>query len=141
MIDDSRTLIFNPLGWLSHRTAYKVRSIDLYTTLDGINQCLIGFFPHFSFDQESRIATVGVESLPANTTESYDVYYFAYGMDYRRCLQDFALLSGSVPMLPQYAFGLTWSKYWPYVRAHLSLCAFPSVATWGGLFGSMKTRT
>lgn len=43
-----------------------------------------------------------------------DVYYLAYGRDYFACLRDFYKLSGAVPMLPRYALGNWWSRYWKY---------------------------
>ena len=46
-----------------------------------------------------------------------DLYFFAYGHDYRRCLQDFFALTGSVPMIPKYALGNWWSRYKAYTQA------------------------
>ena len=43
-----------------------------------------------------------------------DVYYLAYGRDYFKCLRDFYKLSGAIPMLPRYALGNWWSRYWKY---------------------------
>ena len=46
--------------------------------------------------------------------EEIDVYYLAYGRDYFACLRDFYKLSGAVPLLPRYALGNWWSRYWKY---------------------------
>ena len=51
--------------------------------------------------------------LPRENTEQ-DRYYFAYGRDYRACMQDFYRLTGSVPMIPRYALGNWWSRYYAY---------------------------
>lgn len=43
-----------------------------------------------------------------------DFYFMAYGRDYKKALKDFTLLSGKMPLLPRYAFGYWWSRYWAY---------------------------
>ena len=45
-----------------------------------------------------------------------DLYFFAYGHDYRRCLRDFFRLTGPVPMIPKYALGNWWSRYKAYTQ-------------------------
>lgn len=45
---------------------------------------------------------------------SVDLYFFGYGHDYRRCLRDFCHLAGRTPMLPRYALGNWWSRYYAY---------------------------
>ena len=67
VLDDTRTLVFNPRGFLVPRP------------LSG-----------------------------------EDLYFFGYGHDYAGCLRDYYTLTGAVPMLPRFALGLWWSKWWPY---------------------------
>ena len=43
-----------------------------------------------------------------------DLYYFGYGHDYQLCLKDYYCLTGKTPMLPRYALGNWWSRYYPY---------------------------
>lgn len=43
-----------------------------------------------------------------------DFYFFAYGRDYLASLKDFFYLSGSPPLLPRFALGNWWSRYWQY---------------------------
>lgn len=45
-----------------------------------------------------------------------DVYLFAYGHDYPQALQDFYHLTGETPLLPRYALGNWWSRYWKYTE-------------------------
>lgn len=45
-----------------------------------------------------------------------DLYFFAYGHDYRRCLRDFFRLTGPVPLIPKYALGNWWSRYKAYTQ-------------------------
>ena len=43
-----------------------------------------------------------------------DIYFFGYGRDYFGAIHDFYQLSGPVPLLPRYALGNWWSKYYKY---------------------------
>jgi hypothetical protein len=43
-----------------------------------------------------------------------DLYLFAYGRDLRRALRDLRALTGPAPLLPRKAFGVWFSKWWPY---------------------------
>ena len=46
-----------------------------------------------------------------------DLYFWGYGHDYRRCLADYFRLTGATPMLPRFALGNWWSRYYPYTQA------------------------
>ena len=48
-----------------------------------------------------------------------DLYFFAYGNDYKAALLDYTKIAGKVPMPPYYAFGYWWSRYWNYSDAEL----------------------
>lgn len=43
-----------------------------------------------------------------------DIYFFGYGRDYYTALKDFYHLTGSTPLLPRFALGNWWSRYWAY---------------------------
>ncbi|MEF2966373.1 TIM-barrel domain-containing protein [Paenibacillus sp. M1] len=43
-----------------------------------------------------------------------DLYFFGYGHDYLDCLKDFYRLCGRTPLLPRYALGNWWSRYYKY---------------------------
>ncbi len=43
-----------------------------------------------------------------------DCYLFAYGHNYVQALKDFYQLTGQTPLLPRYALGNWWSRYWKY---------------------------
>jgi alpha-glucosidase (family GH31 glycosyl hydrolase) len=49
--------------------------------------------------------------------ECRDLYYFAYGHDYKGCLKDFFALTGKVPLIPKFALGNWWSRYRAYTQA------------------------
>lgn len=51
-----------------------------------------------------------------------DLYFFGYGHNYVGCLQDFYHLSGQTPLLPRFAFGNWWSRYYNYTeKSYLAL--------------------
>lgn len=45
-----------------------------------------------------------------------DGYFWGYGRDYKACLKDFYLLCGKQPLLPRYALGNWWSRYYKYTQ-------------------------
>lgn len=45
---------------------------------------------------------------------SKDIYFFGYGYDYLAAVQDYYRLTGVPPMLPDYALGNWWSRYYAY---------------------------
>jgi len=48
-----------------------------------------------------------------------DLYFFGYGKDFTACLVDFQKLSGQIPILPRFALGNWWSRYWEYHQNNL----------------------
>ena len=45
-----------------------------------------------------------------------DLYFFGYGHDYKRALSDFYKLCGKTPMLPRFALGNWWSRFYKYTE-------------------------
>lgn len=48
--------------------------------------------------------------------EGEDLYFFGYGHDYIGCLKDFYHLCGQTPLLPRFALGNWWSRFYPYTE-------------------------
>ncbi|MCD8076495.1 MAG: DUF5110 domain-containing protein [Lachnospiraceae bacterium] len=48
--------------------------------------------------------------------EGIDLYLFAYGSDYKQALKAFYRLTGNTLMLPRYALGNWWSRYYAYTE-------------------------
>lgn len=46
-----------------------------------------------------------------------DLYFFAYGHDYRGCIRDLFRLTGPVPLVPRWCLGNWWSRYKAYSQA------------------------
>jgi alpha-glucosidase (family GH31 glycosyl hydrolase) len=48
-----------------------------------------------------------------------DLYFFGYGHDYAGCLREFMQVAGPTPLIPRWALGNWWSRYWNYTQAEL----------------------
>ncbi|WP_208559893.1 glycoside hydrolase family 31 protein [Marinilactibacillus kalidii] len=46
-----------------------------------------------------------------------DIYFLGYGRDYLGTLRDYHHLTGHTPMLPRYALGNWWSRYYAYSQS------------------------
>jgi alpha-glucosidase (family GH31 glycosyl hydrolase) len=91
-----------------------------YRTLDGVDGGIPlddGLFSEEGYtiidDSHSLVFTEEgwFEKRPEGTV---DLYYFGYGNAFREGLRDYYLISGKTPILPRYALGNWWSRYWDY---------------------------
>lgn len=48
--------------------------------------------------------------------EAVDLYFFGYGHSYEECLRDFYRLTGNTPLIPRYALGNWWSRFYKYTE-------------------------
>lgn len=48
-----------------------------------------------------------------------DIYFFGYGHLYNECISDFLRMSAKPPMLPRFAYGIWWSRYWAYTQEEI----------------------
>ena len=71
----------------------------------------------------------GFEPRPERSGRYQDLYLFAYGRDYGRALRDLQTLTGRAPLLPRKAFGVWFSRWWPY-----------SDADWRALVGRFRAE-
>jgi alpha-glucosidase (family GH31 glycosyl hydrolase) len=66
---------------------------------------------------DSRTLAIDSEGwVQPRCEDKIDLYVFAYGRDYRSCLKDFYRLTGPVPLLPRYALGNWWSRFYRYTE-------------------------
>ncbi|MGX9824665.1 glycoside hydrolase family 31 protein [Lactococcus lactis] len=54
------------------------------------------------------------DDIARKSSDTIDIYFFAYGRDYRQALKDFYHLTGNTPILPRFALGNWWSRYYEY---------------------------
>lgn len=48
-----------------------------------------------------------------------DLYFFGYGTDFEAGLDAYTDITGDTPMIPRWALGNWWSRYWDYTQAEL----------------------
>jgi alpha-glucosidase (family GH31 glycosyl hydrolase) len=51
--------------------------------------------------------------------KALDLYFFGYGHDYLGAIQEFQKIAGQTPLLPRWALGNWWSRYYPYTDTEL----------------------
>ena len=86
---------------------------------DGAVPLEAGLMSRFGFTvlDDSGSAFIDPDQWPrAKDRESIDLYFFGYGHDYLGCLKDFYHLSGPTPLLPRFALGNWWSRYYKYTE-------------------------
>ena len=52
--------------------------------------------------------------------DSLDLYFFGYGHDYEMCIHDYTKLTEKTPLIPRWALGNWWSRYWEYTQDELT---------------------
>lgn len=68
----------------------------------------------FSALDDSKSFILEANEFSPRATPAVDWYYFAYGHAFQRALQAYYHLTGPTPLLPRYALGNWWSRYWAY---------------------------
>lgn len=66
------------------------------------------------FDDSRSVIMTGDGWVEPREEGGIDVYFLGYGRDYLGCIRDFFEISGKPPMLPRYALGNWWSRFFPY---------------------------
>lgn len=71
-------------------------------------------------DSDSPVVVSGKDDNPGNYEyanregEGIDIYFFGYGKDFFGGLKAFYTLCGKTPLIPRYALGNWWSRYYRY---------------------------
>jgi hypothetical protein len=68
----------------------------------------------FSIVDDTNAPVLCENGLFAPNPSELDLYFFGYGRAYGDCIRDFLRLSGAPPLLPRFAFGTWWSRWWEY---------------------------
>lgn len=66
-------------------------------------------------DSNSLILCNDGKVLPRKHKEK-DVYFFAYGYEYRKAVKDLFSLTGNAPLIPRFTLGNWWSRYKAYTQ-------------------------
>ena len=71
----------------------------------------------FSVFDDSETLCLGDDGWIETRKEgNKDIYFFGYGFNYKEAVRDFYKLTGAPPMLPAYALGNWWSRYYAYTQ-------------------------
>ncbi|WP_412989200.1 TIM-barrel domain-containing protein [Pediococcus siamensis] len=70
----------------------------------------------FSYLDDSQSFILTDNKFKVRDFSELDYYYFAYGHDYEGTLRDYYKLTGFTPLIPRFALGNWWSRYWPYTQ-------------------------
>lgn len=65
-------------------------------------------------DDSSSFIRLDNGSFEARRQGVRDLYFFGYGFDYVQALRDFFRLCGATPLLPRFALGNWWSRFYAY---------------------------
>lgn len=63
---------------------------------------------------DSKTLYLDEQGLFKERQSELDIYIFAYGHDYSEALEAFYEISGDVPIIPRFALGNWWSRYYEY---------------------------
>jgi len=90
-------------------------------TLDGCDGPCglgIGLFSKagYSVIDDSDSMIISDDDIKPRDKDAVDFYYFGYGLDYLGALKDFYHLCGNTPLIPRYALGNWWSRYYKYTE-------------------------
>ena len=92
------------------------RSLDLVDGPVPLHEGMLSRAGWYLLDDSSTALIDGdwFAPRPGRQGRYQDLYLFAYGSDYARGLRDLRLLTGPAPLLPRKAFGVWFSRWWPY---------------------------
>ncbi len=77
-------------------------------------------------DSQSAVWTANGWVAPRAGGDVQDGYLFAYGHDYQQALGDLNRLTGDSPLLPEYTFGVWFSRYYAYTTSDYENTLIPA---------------
>jgi hypothetical protein len=92
------------------------RSLDLVDGPVPLHEGMLSRAGWYLLDDTDTALVTGEDFRPRPKRDGayQDLYLFAYGRDYERGLRDLRKLTGPAPLLPRKAFGVWFSRWWPY---------------------------
>jgi len=91
-----------------------LRTVDRVDGAAELEESIISKYGYATLDDSKSFVFDENDDIKVKKHQHTDVYFFAYGRDYLKAVQDFYRLSGHPPLLPRYALGNWWSRYWKY---------------------------
>ncbi|MFN2170359.1 MAG: TIM-barrel domain-containing protein [Candidatus Promineifilaceae bacterium] len=95
------------------------RTLDNVDGALALEQGLVSRVGWAVYDDSENLVFDETGWLATREGEGLDLYFFGYGRDYQGCLKDFAAVAGPAPLLPRWALGNWWSRFWAYTDREL----------------------
>jgi alpha-glucosidase (family GH31 glycosyl hydrolase)/putative sterol carrier protein len=96
-----------------------VRTLDNVDGALALEQGLVSRAGWSVYEDSKNLVFDKTGWLAPREGDGLDLYFFGYGRDYQGCLNDFTAVAGSTPLLPRWALGNWWSRYWAYTDQEL----------------------
>lgn len=93
-----------------------LRTIDRVDGAAELEESIMGKFGYAALDDSDSFVFDDNNYIKVKDNPHTDVYFFSYGRNYFEALYDYYRLSGFPPLLPRYALGNWWSRYWKYTE-------------------------
>ncbi|MCA0294509.1 MAG: glycoside hydrolase family 31 protein [Actinobacteria bacterium] len=105
---------FQPTVWQVGNLGGTARTLDGIDGAVALEDGLASTLGYAVLDDSATLALAAdgwvAPRVPGNT----DLYYFGYGYDIAGAVRDFYRLTGPQPLLPRWALGNWWSRYYAY---------------------------
>jgi len=120
-IENAKILLQNP-----RYKVYEVCTMVGFDRADGMIELDMGLISRAGWslvdDTKSLVFSEEYMLVSRETIDNSmyrDLYFFGYGHDYKKCMRDYFQVAGNVPLIPRWALGNWWSRYWEYSQAEL----------------------
>ena len=90
------------------------RTLDEANGAIPLEQGLMSRFGYTVLDDSRSLLLTEDGWVEPRKPEILDLYFFGYGHSYEECLKDFYRLTGNTPLIPRYALGNWWSRFYQY---------------------------
>lgn len=90
------------------------RTLDEANGAIPLEQGLMSRFGYTVFDDSRSLLLTEDGWVEPRKPAILDLYFFGYGHSYEECLKDFYRLTGNTPLIPRYALGNWWSRFYQY---------------------------
>ena len=92
------------------------RTLDVADGAIPLEHGVLSRWGHSVINDTGSMALTEDGWIEPRDSEAIDLYFFGYGHRYLDCLKDFYHLCGKTPLLPRYALGNWWSRYYRYTQ-------------------------
>lgn len=90
------------------------RTLDEADGAIELEQGIISRFGYGILDDSRSLVITEDGWVEPRKEDCIDIYFLGYGHEYEHCLKDYYHLTGKTPLLPRYALGNWWSRFYRY---------------------------